>query len=154
MRITIYKTELSDERLNVLIKEKACNYSGAESLNSPSLIAEMLNSVFCLDRQAEEYLYMIAMDTKGKPIGVFEVSHGTVDGTLCNPREIFIKALLCGASAVVVAHNHPSGDITPSKQDVASFKRLKEAGKLLGVELWDSIIVGAGCYCSLEELRR
>ena len=93
MRITTYKTELNGDNLNVLVKEKSCNCTGVETLHTPSLIAEMFNIVFRLNKQTEEYLYMIALDSKQKPLGVFEISHGMVNMTICNPREIFIKAL-------------------------------------------------------------
>lgn len=146
MRITTYKTELNTDNLNILVKEKSCNCTGVETLNNPSLIAEMFNVVFRLNKQTEEYLYMLALNTKGRPLGVFEVSHGMVDTTICNPREIFIKALLCGASGIVTIHNHPSGDTTPSRQDIESYNRLKEAGKLIGINVLDSIIVGESYY--------
>lgn len=146
MRITTYKTELNNDNLNILVKEKSCNCTGVETLNTPSLIAEMFNVVFRLNKQTEEYLYLIALDTKGKPLGVFEISHGTVNITICNPREIFIKALLCGAGGIVIAHNHPSGNTTPSKEDIESYNRLKEAGKLIGINVLDSIIVGESYY--------
>lgn len=150
MRITTYKTELNADNLNTLVKEKSCNCTGVKTLNNPSLIAEMFNVVFRLNRQTEEYLYMLALTTKGKPLGVFEVSHGIVDATICNPREIFIKALLCGASGIVIIHNHPRGDTTPSKQDIESYNRLKEAGKLIGINVLDSIIVGESYYSFAE----
>lgn len=150
MRITTYKTELNADNLNILVKEKSCNCTGVETLNNPSLIAEMFNVVFRLNRQTEEYLYMLALTTKGKPLGVFEVSHGIVDATICNPREIFIKALLCGASGIVIIHNHPSGDTTPSKQDIESYNRLKEAGKLIGINVLDSVIIGESYYSFAE----
>ena len=126
MRITTYKTELNEDHLNVLVKEKSCNCTGVETLNTPLLITEMFNAVFRLNKQTEEYLYMIALDNKGKPLGVFEISHGMVDMTICNPREVFIKALLSGASGIVIIHNHPSGSTTPSKADIESYNRLKE----------------------------
>lgn len=150
MRITTYKTELNKDNLNVLVKEKSCNCTGVEALKTPSLIAKMFNAVFRLDKQTEEYLYMIALDSKQKPLGVFEISHGMVNMTICNPREIFIKALLCGASGIVITHNHPSGDVTPSREDTESYNRLKEAGKLIGINVLDSIIVGMDYYSFME----
>ena len=93
---------------------------------------------------------MIALDSKQKPLGVFEISHGIVNMTICNPREIFIKALLCGASGIVIAHNHPSGDTTPLKEDIESYNCLKEAGRLIGINVLDSIIVGDSYYSFME----
>ena len=145
MRITTDRTELDENKHNVLVKENSCNYP-VNVLNNPQAAAEMLNDVFRLNKQAEEHLYMIALNTKGKPLGVFEISHGTVNSALCNPREIFIRSLLCGASGIILAHNHPSGDITPSKEDMTMHRRTKEAGQLIGIELLDSIIVGDGYY--------
>ena len=151
MRITTYKTELNGDNLNVLVKEKSCNCTGVETLHTPSLIAEMFNAVFRLNKQTEEYLYMIALDSKQKSLGVFEISHGMINMTICNPGEIFIKALLCGACGIVITHNHPSGDVTPSKEDIESYNRLKDAGKLIGINVLDSIIVGDGYYSFMEK---
>ena len=90
------------------------------------------------------------MYTKGKPLGVFEISHGTINQSICNPRDIFIKALLCGAAGIILAHNHPSGDVAPSKNDMEIYKRVKEAGQLLGIGLLDNIIIGNGYYSFTE----
>lgn len=149
MRIVIYKTELNDDLHNVLIKEHGYNYL-ADKLDNPELIVKMLNDIFKLNKQTEEYMYMIALNIKCKVLGVFEISHGTVCNSFCEPREIFIKALLCGASSIILAHNHPSQNINPSKEDIAIYNRVKEAGKIIGVKLLDNIIVGEGYY-SFEE---
>lgn len=149
MRITIYRSELDKNRHNVLVKEKAVNYT-TESINNPQAVTGMLNTVFRLNKQAEEHVYMIALNTKGKVLGVFEISHGAVSQSLCGSREIFIRALLCGASGIILVHNHPSGDTTPSKEDTASYNRLKEAGKLIGINVLDSIIVGESYYSFTE----
>lgn len=150
MRITIYRTELDENRHNVLVKEKAVNYT-SESINSPQSVIDMLNTVFRLNRQAEEHVYMIALNTKGKVLGVFEISHGAVSQSFCGSREIFISALLCGASGIILAHNHPSGDVTPSKEDVRVYQRIKEAGELIGVNLLDNIIVGDTYFSFTEQ---
>ena len=149
MRITTYRTEISEDQHNILVKENSCNYP-VEFLSSPQAISEMLNTVFRLNKQAEEYVYMIALNTKCKPLGVFEISHGAVSQSICNPREIFIKALLCGAAGIILAHNHPSGDVTPSKDDATVYQRIKEAGKIIGVDLLDNLVIGNG-YFSFKE---
>lgn len=145
MRITKYRTELNDNLHNVLVKETSCNYS-AEKLDNPRVIVDMLNTLYNLNRQAEEHVYMIALNTKCKVLGVFEISHGTVNQAICNPRDIFVKALLCGATNIVIAHNHPSQDVTPSNEDIKIYNRIKEAGNILGIALIDNIIVGNGYY--------
>lgn len=149
MRITKYRTELNENKHNVLVKEKAFNYQ-CNNLSSPESIAELLNECFHLNKMAEEYLYMIALDTKYHPLGVFEVSHGTVNLSLVSPREVFIRAILCGATYIILSHNHPSGVVTPSKEDREVYKRIKESGKLIGIELLDNIIIGDGYYSFLE----
>ena len=150
MRIITYRTELDENQHNILVKENSCNCT-INSLNNPQSVAEMLNTVFRLNRQAEEYVYMIALNTKGKPLGVFEISHGTVNQSICSTRDIFIKALLCGATGIILAHNHPSGDITPSKEDLEIYNKIKDAGKLMNVGLMDNIIVGGNRYLSFME---
>lgn len=150
MRIVTYRTELDENLHNVLIKEQGCNYS-VDKLDNPEVIVKMLNDIFKLNKQSEEYIYMIALNTQCKILGIFEISHGTVRYSFCEPREIFIKALLCGASSIILAHNHPSQDINPSKEDISVYNRIKEAGKIIGVELLDSIIVGAGYYSFKEK---
>jgi DNA repair protein RadC len=90
------------------------------------------------------------MNTKNKIIGVFEISHGTVNASIVNPREAFQKALLANAVSVIFMHNHPSGDPTASREDIEVTKRLSEAGKIIGVEVLDHIIVGDS-YSSLKE---
>lgn len=145
MRITKYHTELDENLHNVLVKESSRNYP-VENATNPQIIADMMNELYSLDKQAEEYLYMLAVNTSCRILGVFEVSHGTVDMSICNPRDIFVKALLCGAAGFVLVHNHPSGDVTPSKQDHDVYKRVKQAGELIGVKLIDSIILGNDCY--------
>lgn len=149
MRITTYRAELNEHKHNVLVKENSCNYP-INSLKSPQAITEMLNTVFRLNKQAEEYVYMIALNTKCNPLGVFEISHGAVSQSICNPREIYIKALLCGASGIILAHNHPSGDTTPSKNDMEAYQRIKEAGKIIGVDLFDNLIIGNGYFSFME----
>lgn len=150
MRITKYKTMLNDRGLPELVKEKSTNYAG-DYLTKPETIVEMMQNVFQLHRQTEEFMYVICFSAKLKPIGVFEISHGTINTSMAQPREIFQKALICGAAMIAVVHNHPSGDTTPSQDDQKAMKRIMDAGKLIGVELVDSIIIGDEAYYSFHE---
>lgn len=150
MRITKYNIELDENLHNALIKESASNYP-VEKFTSPESIVKMICDVFRMDKKAEEYLYLLALNTKGKLLGVFEVSHGTVNASLVNPREIFIRSLLTGASNIILAHNHPSGDITPSKDDLSTTKRVEECGKIMGVPLLDHIIIGKENFYSMKQ---
>lgn len=149
MRITKYRTELDSKRHNVLVKESAVNYA-CDKLDNPSAIAQMFNSVFGLDHMAEEYVYLAAFTTTCRVLGVFEVSHGTVNTTPASPREIFIRLLLSGASCFAVCHNHPSGDCTPSDEDIGLTKRLQGCADLMGIKFTDHIITGNGYYSFKE----
>lgn len=84
-------------------------------------------------------------------MGIFELSHGTVNSSLITPREVYMKALLCGASTIVLAHNHPSGDPTPSELDINAMERIKDAGDILAIPLMDFIVCGDNCYYSAKE---
>ena len=106
----------------------------------------MMNAIFDANNLAEEYVWIIGVNTKGRPIGVFEVSHGTVNMSMLNPREVFIRLLLCGAASFMIVHNHPSGDPTPSSEDIKATKKLIQAGVLVGIELRDHIIIGERYY--------
>ncbi len=152
MRITTYKTMLcQDTNHNVLVKDMSTNYPRINRIDNPGAIAEIMRNIFNLDYAAEEYLYMIAVNTKCSPLGFFEVSHGTVNASLINPRELFIRALLTGATSIFLCHNHPSSDSTPSQEDIKVTRRIKEAGDLLGIKLLDHIIIGNSEYFSFKE---
>lgn len=153
MRVTKYTVELTKEKQNILIKEEAYNYA-YDALDSPLKIVTMMNDLFRMNKKAEEYLYMLSFNTKMRVLGVFEISHGTVNSSLVSPREIFIRALLSGATSIALIHNHPSGETTPSYEDLTVFRQIKEAGKLMNVNLVDNIVVGEQSYYSfLEEGR-
>ncbi len=100
---------------------------------------------------AKEHMIMVMLDTKCRMIRDTVISVGTVNSSLVTPREIFIEALRHGAVSIILLHNHPSGDCTPSHNDIAVTQRLNEAGKLLGINLLDHIIIGENTYTSLRE---
>jgi DNA repair protein RadC len=104
--------------------------------------------------EAAEVFAMFCLSTKHRVIAYHEVSRGTLDSTLVHPREVFKAALLANSAAILVGHNHPSGDPTPSPDDVALTTRLAAAGELLGIFLLDHIVIGDGRYCSFRELGR
>lgn len=150
MKIVMYRMEMDDDRRNILKQEKEFEYLQADSFDNAGILVEMLNKMFCLDRQSEEYVYMIALNAANRILGIFEISHGTVNTALCNPREILIRALLCGAVNIILAHNHPSGVTKPSNEDIAVYRRIKKAGEAIGIGLLDNIIIGDSYY-SFEE---
>src|SRR5712691_492291 len=95
-----------------------------------------------LQHEPSEVFAILCLSTKHRVIAYHEVSRGTLDATLVHPREVFKAAILANAAALVLTHNHPSGDPSPSADDVLLTRRLVAAGVLLGVEVLDHIIVG------------
>ena len=90
------------------------------------------------------------LNTKSRLLGETDISKGTVNASLISPRELFIEALQKNAVGIILLHNHPSGDPTPSREDILLTRRIKEAGSLIGIELLDHIIIGNNCYASLH----
>jgi DNA repair protein RadC len=79
------------------------------------------------------------------------IASGTLNSTIVEPRDVFREALLAGASALVAFHNHPSGDPSPSREDVELTRRLRAAGALIGIDVVDHVVLGDARYCSLRE---
>ena len=151
VRMIKYKTRLTENKRVELEKEVSTNRPDLSyAIRSPEDAATIGKEFMRIHEEPEEYMYMICMNTKNKIIGVFEISHGTVNASLVTPREVFQKALLANAVSIILMHNHPSGDSTPSRQDIEITTRLTEAGKIIGVEVLDHIIVGDR-YSSLKE---
>lgn len=144
MRFTKYKIEL--------VKDESVNYGGQNfNINNPWQMYKAMCDIYHLDRQAEETLYVVCVNTKNRIIGIHEVSRGTIDSSLVNQRELFKRVLINNAAKIFVIHNHPSGDAIPSNADHAVTKRIKDAGELLDVSLLDHIIIGDGQYYSFKE---
>ncbi len=101
-----------------------------------------------------EHFGIVLLDTKHRVLRTRVLSVGTLDASLVHPREVFREATLGGAAAIVLFHNHPSGDPIPSGDDVALTMRLVRAGDLMGVDVIDHIIVADACYCSFKETGR
>ena len=99
----------------------------------------------------QEKVILLMLDTKSKLIKDMEMTSGTVNASLLSPREIFLIALKHEAVNIILLHNHPSGDPTPSREDIHSTKRIREAGNLVGIKLMDHIIIGDNKYVSLGE---
>lgn len=152
MRITEYKIKKRRDKLDLeLVKERSFNYTTEENLNNAWKVAIMLNNAFDLRSEPEEHVYMIALNMKCKPIGLFEVSHGSFNASMIDNKSVLARALLCGASAIIVAHNHPSGTLEPSEADIKSTKDLIKAAEIIGMPLLDHVIIANNSYTSLRE---
>ncbi len=101
--------------------------------------------------EKQELMKLLMLNTKAKLIGETNISKGTVNASLVTPRELFIEALQKNAVSIVIMHNHPSGDPTPSREDMLTTKRILDAGALIGIDLLDHIIIGNNRYVSFRE---
>ncbi|MBX9772200.1 MAG: hypothetical protein K2X29_12560 [Candidatus Obscuribacterales bacterium] len=99
---------------------------------------------------SEEYFIAFHLDSRHNVIGFHEVSHGTLSASLVHPREVFKAALLSNSHALIVAHNHPGGSLAPSRDDLETTEQLISAGKILGVNIIDHIIVS---YAGIRSIR-
>ncbi len=95
-----------------------------------------------LGESPTEKFLIITLDTQLRFIGIHEISSGTLDSSLVHPREVFAHAILCNAASIILMHNHPSGDLVPSRQDIDVTQKLREVGHILGIAVQDHIIVG------------
>lgn len=151
--INTYSVMLNEDRVPYLRLDSAVEYKEESSFNSPGLIVDMVNAVFDLENCAEEHMITVAMDAKCHIRGIFATSHGAVCMTEASPRNIIQRALLCGAATFVVCHNHPSGDCSPSKEDMKVAGQIERAGKLIGIPMSDFIVIGKNRYYSSREAK-
>ncbi len=105
-----------------------------------------------IGRDDREVFFVMCLNTKNHVVAVHRCHIGSLNASIVHPREVFKSAILNNAASVIVAHQHPSGDITPSMEDINVTKRLAEAGKLLGIEVLDHLVVNnEGKFTSLKE---
>ena len=102
--------------------------------------------------RAVEHFGALLLDTKHRVIRTAVVATGTLNSTIVEPRDVFREAMLGAAAALVVFHNHPSGDPSPSPDDIALTRRLAAVGELIGIPVVDHVVLGDARYCSLKEL--
>ncbi len=117
-------------------------------IQSPEDAAELVQ--YEMGALEQEHLKTMLLDTRNRLLKIAEVYRGTLNSSHIRVGEVFREAVRCGAAAIIVVHNHPSGDPTPSPEDVAVTKVLVEAGNLLDIELLDHLIVGQNCFLSLK----
>lgn len=122
----------------------------SRSINSSEDVAAIFRDYL---KDADRETFVVAgLSVKSTLIGINTVSIGTLDMTIIHPREVFKPAIMMNSSAIIVAHNHPSGDPTPSTEDRHVTDRLVQAGMILGIDVFDHIIIGANSFVSLKEL--
>jgi DNA repair protein RadC len=121
----------------------------AVSVNSPGDAAGLVMEE--MRHCQREHFRVILLDTKNRVMGVEEISIGSLNASLVHPREVFRPAVRKACASLILLHNHPSGDPTPSREDLDVTRRLCEAGKLIGIEVLDHVVIGDGKYLSFRE---
>jgi DNA repair protein RadC len=111
------------------------------ALNDPSKVTDYMKDAFQNEPQKEQF-WVISLNRKNKPICRHCVSVGTLTSSLVHPREVFAVAIQSSAAAIIISHNHPSGDPAPSSQDRKVTRVINEAGRIMGIELIDHVIIG------------
>ncbi|MDY6826712.1 MAG: DNA repair protein RadC [Bacillota bacterium] len=119
------------------------------AINSPRQAAQIFMEE--LRYKKKEYFKILLLNTKNFIIAREEVSVGSLNASIVHPREVFTVPIRKSASSVIFFHNHPSGDPSPSEEDIGLTRRLVEAGEILGIKVRDHIIIGDGCYFSFKE---
>lgn len=118
-------------------------------ISSPKDVSELLINE--MNNLNQEVLKLILLNTKNIVIGVKDIFKGSLNTSIVHPREIFREAVQRGSANIIICHNHPSGDSTPSKEDINITLRIKQCGDLMGIKLLDHIIIGNNNYISLKE---
>jgi DNA repair protein RadC len=132
-----------------MLKESSIMYEKRKITSSNEAARLIKDFIGDADR---EIFVILCLNTKNEPTAIHTVSIGTLNSSMVHPREVFKAAILANSANILLAHNHPSGNVAPSKEDIEITKRLNEAGKILGIEVLDHIIVGEyGNFCSLKE---
>lgn len=128
---------------------QATSFPQDEPLNSPQEVARYL--LPRLSFLSQEHFLTLHLNTKNRLLGMETITIGTLDSSLVHPREVFKGAIRQSSAALILAHNHPSGDPQPSKEDLHLTRRLKESGELLGIPILDHVIIGNQNYYSMKE---
>ena len=133
----------------VALVRESSQSSVVKSIKKPQDVYEIAKDYLAgVDR---EHFVVMMLDTKNKIIGINTVAIGVLSSCPVHPREVFKPAILCNSAGIVLVHLHPSGDPTPSQDDMLLTNRLKAAGELLGIPVMDHVILGEGTFVSLKE---
>ena len=144
------RIQVSFERV-VLVREKVGRYELPKKISNPDQVYRAITTITSAEEEAQEVFGVLILNTKNKIVAVHEISRGTLNSSMVHPREVFKPAILHNAAAIICFHNHPSGDPEPSREDILLTKQLAEAGGIMGIEVFDHVIVCEDRYVSLKE---
>lgn len=146
-------TNISFQRI-VLVKESAHRYNINRKITEPADAVAAFNEIYHMNEASQELFAVLFLNIRNVIVGVHLISRGSADSAQAHPREVFKAALLYNASNILVAHNHPSGDVNPSREDDVLTKQLTQAGKILGIPVLDHVIIGDDSFYSYREENR
>ena len=145
--------EYTKYRLEI-VHEDSFNSDYEYNIKNSVDVRDFLVNVCKLHRNPSEVVMVIAVNSKGNVIGFTQVSSGSLDSSIVEPRDVFRYAIMSNAAGIIIAHNHPSENVTPSNDDVAVTKRISEAGDILRIKLLDHVIIGNETdYTSLKAMQ-
>jgi DNA repair protein RadC len=123
-------------------------------ITSPESAAACLRAVLAMESEVDknkEHFWTFGLNTRNRVLYVELVTLGLLDQTIVHPREVFRFAIMKGVKSIIIAHNHPSGDCTPSDRDAALTRKMRECGNVLGIHVLDSLVVSDSGYFSYSE---
>lgn len=133
----------------ITVKEEITNYlKPGTRFTAPQQVYETFSFLM---RETKEMFLTLHLDGKNKIVCMDLVSMGSLNQSIVHPREVYKTALLSNAAALILVHQHPTGDPSPSSEDISITRRLKEAGEIMGIKILDHIIIGSGEYLSFVE---
>lgn len=131
------------------VREEVAQYLQADRrYTAPAQVAEIFSF---LHNEVKEHFFTVHLDGKNRILCLDLVSVGSLNQSIVHPREVFKTSLITSAAALLLVHNHPTGDPTPSSEDIAITRRLKEVGEIIGIKVLDHVIVGSDGYLSFVE---
>ena len=144
LRMRVIKPVYSRE----VVRENMPDYIDTKRFNSPLQVFEMFKDLIF---ETKEHFLCLHLDGKNRIICLDRVSVGSLSQSIVHTRSVFMTACMISAAAIICVHNHPTGDPSPSAEDISITRRLKEAGELIGIPILDHIIIGEGQYVSFVE---
>ena len=134
-----------------LVKEEGNRYDFDRKITSPEKASQIFNEVLEMDSRTQETVAMCTVDIKQNITGIFEITTGGLSSSISHPRDIFQRAILQNAPAIILCHNHPSGNPQSSKDDINITQKIIKGGEILGIQILDHIIIGDNCFVSMKE---
>ncbi len=132
-----------------LVKEDECIYEG-RIISSTDAYKKFIE-IFKINKKAEEHIVMFCLNSKNEIIAAFLITKGGIDYSNINLTDIIKRTLLCNCKKIIIAHNHPSGDVTPSKEDLMFTEKMINACKFMGIDFLDHLVIGDKSFQSIKQ---